>query len=321
MGKVPRLTVGLPVYNGENFLAEALDSLLGQSFEDFELIISDNASADGTADICQSYMKQDSRIRYFRQPRNIGSSPNHNYLVGQARGDLFKWVWHDDLYARDLLKLCVDALDQNPDAVLAHSWTAVIDAAGTVTNLIKYPTETSATSAPERLRSMLFDGWGGGGDGIVRTAVLRRTKLHGSYHFADRTITTEIGLHGPFCQVPDWLYFRRDHPAMAERKHSTVRSRCANLDPRRASRLWHPVARLYVEYVWGYASAIQRAPLSPADRRECYGYLLRWMAGRAGPVFGRSLSGGSIEAEDPVSADLAGISVTDAVPGQDRRHP
>ena len=90
MNAVPRVSIGLPVYNGENFLAESIESLLGQSYEDFELIISDNASTDGTADICRRYAKQDSRIRYIRQPHNIGSAPNHNFVIEQARGELFK---------------------------------------------------------------------------------------------------------------------------------------------------------------------------------------------------------------------------------------
>src|ERR1700754_583434 len=103
MRAAPRLSIGLPVYNSEDYLAESLEALLGQSFEDFELIISDNASTDGTADICRRYRGQDSRIRYIRQPRNIGGAPNHNFLVHEARGELFKWASHDDLYARDLL--------------------------------------------------------------------------------------------------------------------------------------------------------------------------------------------------------------------------
>ena len=106
MTSVPRLSIGLPVYNGEDFLAESLDSLLGQTYEDFELIISDNASTDGTADICRRYAKQDSRIRYIRQPRNLGCAPNHNVLVQYARGELFKWVSHDDLYGRELIERC-----------------------------------------------------------------------------------------------------------------------------------------------------------------------------------------------------------------------
>jgi glycosyltransferase involved in cell wall biosynthesis len=102
MNAIPRLTIGLPVYNGENYLAESLEALLGQSYEDFELIISDYASTGGTADLCRRYEKQDSRIRYIRQPYNIGLSPNHNFVVKQARGELFKMASHDDLYARAL---------------------------------------------------------------------------------------------------------------------------------------------------------------------------------------------------------------------------
>ena len=127
MSAVPRLSIGLPVYNGENFLAESIESLLGQSYEDFELIISDNASTDDTEDICRTYAEKDPRIRYIRQRHNIGSAPNHNFVIEQAGGDLFKHASHDDLYARDLLKLCVAALDEHPQVVLAHSWSAVIN--------------------------------------------------------------------------------------------------------------------------------------------------------------------------------------------------
>jgi glycosyltransferase involved in cell wall biosynthesis len=282
-GAAPRLTVGLPVYNGENYLAESLDSLLSQSYEDFELIISDNASTDGTADICRRYEKQDSRIRYVRLPRNIGLAPNHNFLVKEARGELFKWASHDDLYARDLLKHCVAGLDDDPRVVLAHSWTAMIDGSGTITRKVEYPLATASLRAPERFRSALFADGGDDTGGVMRTAVLRRTPLHGSYHHADRTVITEVSLYGPFYQAPDWLYFRRDHPERAERACPTMRSRCANMDPRRADRLRNPAARLYGEYIWAYVAMIQRAPLSAADRRECYRSLAQWVASRALP--------------------------------------
>ena len=80
MSIVPKLSVGLPVYNGAEYVAESIEALLGQTFEDFELIISDNASTDDTGDICRRYEKRDSRVRYFRQPRNIGLAPNHNFV-------------------------------------------------------------------------------------------------------------------------------------------------------------------------------------------------------------------------------------------------
>jgi glycosyltransferase involved in cell wall biosynthesis len=283
MRAAPRLTIGLPVYNGEKYLAASLDALLGQSFEDFELIISDNASTDDTAGICRRYLKQDSRIRYIRQPRNLGAAPNHNFVVGQARGELFKWASGDDLYARDLVEYCIDALDEYPHVVLAHSWTALIDSSGHMTEAIEYPLATASLRAPERFRSMLYGKAGDDSYGVIRTEVIRRTSLHGSYHHADRTITTEFALHGPFYQVPDWLYFRRDHPDRAERARPTVRARCANLDPRRASRLRHPTVRLYAEYLWGYVAAIRHAPLSRTDRRECYRSLVQWASSRTLP--------------------------------------
>ena len=309
MAAVPRLTVGLPVYNGATYLAESIDALLGQSYEDFELIISDNASTDGTPDICRRYEKQDSRVRYVRQPCNIGLAPNHNFTVEQARGELFKWASHDDLYARDMLKYCVDALDEYRHVVLAHPWTAVIDSSGTVTKTVVYPLATASVRAPERFRSVLFTSGGDDTGGVIRTAILRRTPLLGSHHHADRTIVTDVSLYGPFYQIPDWLYFRREHPERFERVSTTTRRRCANLDPRRADRLRHPTARLYGEYVWAYVAAIRRAPLSPADRRECYRYLTQWVASRA-------LPGRTGRAEHPATDASRPISVKAVVPGQ-----
>jgi len=314
MSAVPRLSVGLPVYNGANYLAESLEALLGQSYGDFELIISDNASTDSTPDICQHYAQQDSRIRYFRQPRNVGLAPNHNFAVEQARADLFKWASNDDLYARDLLERCVDALNNNPDVVLAHSWTAMIDGSGAVTKATEYPLATASPRAPDRFRSLLFDDGGDDDGGVIRTAVLRQVAVKDSYHHADRTIIAELSLYGRFYQVPDWLYFRRDHPERAERACPTVRSRCANMDPRRADRLRHPLPRLYGEYIWAYLSMIRRAPLSPADRRECYRHLAQWAASRARP--GDSPPAGQ-QQDDP--ARRAGISVDAVVAGRESR--
>lgn len=302
MNTVPRLSVGLPVYNGERYLAESIESLLGQSYKDFELIISDNASTDGTADICRRYANQDSRVRYLRQPRNIGLAPNHNFVVEQSRGEFFKWAAADDLYGRDLLQSCVDALDQHPDVVLAHSWTAAIDSVGNVIQAYKYPLATDSLSAPERFRSFMFGCSGLFEDpdsgnhhlvrtdhqgilracdeyGVIRTKVLRQIAPHDSYHHQDRIVVCELLLNGPFYETPDWMYFRREHDGRVYQ--SSTRGRCVILDPRRASRLRHPTARLVAEYLWGYVAAIRRAPLSSADRRECYRLLAQWMADRA----------------------------------------
>lgn len=313
MSTIRRLTIGLPVYNGERYLAEALDALLGQSYPDFELLISDNASTDGTEEICRRYAATDDRISYFRQPRNIGACPNHNFLVHKARGELFKWASHDDLYGRDLLLRCVEALDERPDVVLCHADQAIIDAHGRVTQRVDYPLNTASRHAPERFLSMLFAVGGDDFYGVIRTEVLRRTPLNGSYHHSDRTLVSELGLHGPFHQVPELLYFRRDHPDRAERARPTKRARCANMDPRRASRLRHPTVRLLAEYVWGFVDAIRRAPLTPAEKRECYRHLLRWMASRTVP-------GASQRLEDRPSTGVRSTTLVDAVvAGREKR--
>lgn len=321
MSTVPRLSIGLPVYNGEDYLAESLDALLGQSYEDFELVIADNASTDGTADICRRYAKQDSRIRYFRQPRNLGLAGNRSFVIEQARGELYKEASHDDLYARDLLRCCIDALDEYPQVVLAHSWTAAIDGNGDVTQALDYPLATDSPRAPERFRSMLF---GSDNDyglirsddeyGVMRTAVLRRVAPLGSYYHADKTLMAEIVLHGPFHQTSEWLYFRRDHPDRAQHAHPTIRTWCTNLDPRRANPIRNPTALLIAEYIWGYVAAIRRAPLSTKDRQECFGYLARWVAGR------------TLRARDrrtretaPVPPPTISVNTVDAVvPGRER---
>ncbi|MEC3976532.1 glycosyltransferase family 2 protein [Amycolatopsis sp. H20-H5] len=314
MTTVPRLSIGLPVYNGEEYLAESLDALLGQTFEDFELIIADNASTDGTEEICRKYAASDPRIRYFRQPRNVGATPNHNILLEMARGELFKWASHDDLYGRDLLRKCVEALDARPQMILAHSWQAIIDGDGAVTVPLDYQHKTDAGRAPVRYKSLLFEPGGDDFYGVVRTEVLRRVIPMDSYHHADRTYVAELALHGPFYQVPELLYFRRDHPGRAERANPSKRSRCANLDPKRGNKYTNPTARLLAEYVWGFVAGIRNAPLSSAERRQCYFALLQWAASRVRPGAGER-----VEDRAPVVSSELSLTVDTIVAGRESR--
>jgi len=292
---VPRLSVGLPVYNGEEYLAESLEALLGQTYEDFELIITDNASTDDTGRICRRYQARDDRVRYLRLAHNIGAARNHDLAFRESRGELFKWASHDDLYGRDLLSRCVEALDEHPEAILAHAATAVIDGTGGVTQPYEYRLATDSPRAPQRFASLLFEPGGDDFYGVIRSEVLDQVRPHDSYHRADRTFVAELGLHGPFVQVPDLLYFRRDHPTRAERANPTIRSRCANLDPRRAK---HSTLRLSAEYVTGFFGVVHRAPINAADKRACYRQLVRWLVSRARPR-------PSVRVEDRAPVDLA----------------
>jgi glycosyltransferase involved in cell wall biosynthesis len=100
---MPKVSIGVPVFNGENYLAQALESILAQDFADFEVIISDNCSTDKTPEICTSFAKRDSRVKYFRNDSNIGASPNYNRTFELSRGEYFKWCAHDDRCGRAFL--------------------------------------------------------------------------------------------------------------------------------------------------------------------------------------------------------------------------
>jgi glycosyltransferase involved in cell wall biosynthesis len=275
--RTPRVTLGLPVYDGERYLAQALDSLLAQTFTDFELLVSDNASTDATPRIVAAYAARDPRIRVLRQPHNRGSSFNHNLVVREARGEYFKWVAHDDLYAPDLLERCVAALDADPGVVVAHAWTATLDELGRLVERVPYRLATAAPSAAERFRSLLHTDGGDDIYGVIPLRVLRRIAPFGSHHLADRTFVAELALHGRFANVPEHLYYRRHHPGQVTATGAvSVRSRCARWDPRRADRWRHPAVRLVGEYLLAYVVAIHRAPIGAAERRQCYRDLAGW---------------------------------------------
>ena len=299
----PRLSIGLPVHNGEAYLEQSLQALLAQTWTDFELVVSDNASTDRTEEICREHAARDPRIRYVRQPENIGAARNHNAVFGLARGELFKWASHDDLYAPTLVERCVEALDAHPEVVLAHSWQGYVDGEGRLLGTVEYPLRTDSADPVTRFRSHLF---GTGGDdfyGVIRSEVLRAVRPHGSHHHADRTFMAQLVLRGPFHQVPEVLYLRRDHPGRAERAAPTIRSRSANLDPVRAGR-GHPAARLLAEYVAGYLAVVARAPLTTRQRARCYGYVAAWVGSRAVPGRSRRME----DVLPPVAAPAAGRS-------------
>ncbi len=276
--RAPRVSIGLPVYNGQNYLAEALEACLAQTYTDFELIISDNASTDGTPAIIAQYAEQDTRIRVFRQARNIGGGPNQNFVLAQARGEYYKLIAHDDLYAPTLLERCVDVLDARPEVVLCHGDMAYIDSDGNELYRYVYEMTTDSPSAPERFRSLLYTPGGDDEYGVLRTAVAQQVLPCGSYHNPGRPMVGEIALHGPFHQVPELLFYRRDHPGRGDRTRS-ISARSARMDPRREGQ---SAARLVLEYVAAYFRAIHRAPISTTDRWRCYGHLVGWLVTAAG---------------------------------------
>jgi len=116
---VPQVSIGMPVYNGEPFIQEALDSLLAQTFADFELIISDNASTDGTEAICREYAARDKRIRCVRQPENLGAAANFQFVLDEAVGEYFMWAAADDVWLPKFIETCMKLLKTDASAKMA----------------------------------------------------------------------------------------------------------------------------------------------------------------------------------------------------------
>jgi glycosyltransferase involved in cell wall biosynthesis len=208
--RVPKVSLGVPVYNGERYLPTAIESLLAQDYTDFELLISDNASTDNTYEICQRYAAQDSRVRVYRTPQNIGACPNFNRLVDLARAPYFKWAADDDWCAPQFLSRCIEVLDADPSVVLAYPRTIIVEADGSIVGPYHDRVDASSPDPVERYRNLfanlslanlLF--------GVMRTDSLRRTQLQPSYWSGDRALTMELVMLGRFYEIPEPLFYRR----------------------------------------------------------------------------------------------------------------
>ncbi|MBW4418831.1 MAG: glycosyltransferase [Myxacorys californica WJT36-NPBG1] len=271
-GNLPLVSIGMPVFNGEDFLEAALESLLAQTFTDFEIILSDNASSDRTPEICQAYAAKDSRIRYYRHTHNTGAAENFNYVFRLSRGKYFKWAAHDDLCAPTFLEQCVEVLDNNPSVVLCSSATGRIDWAGNAqAPKLDRPRRLDDWSASERFAGIVLQTfWCYEIFGLIRSENLRNIQPQRSNYGSDRVMLAELSLQGRFMQIPETLFFRRFHL-----KQSTC------LPSAKARQLWQSGDRKR-NLFWergsvGFVKALLKAPITPLERLQCLGTVLRYL--------------------------------------------
>ncbi len=278
----PLVSIGVPVYNGENYLAETLDAILAQDYRHLEVVITDNTSTDSTEDICKDYAARDSRVVYHRQPRNFGAAPNYNDAYHRSHGTLFKWSAHDDLIGPTFLSRCVTALHEHPECVVAFTMFTSIDAEGKPLEDGEPRPDLCSEDVATRVAAAIFPyAQGGVSDaaifGLMRRSAIDATQLHGSYTGSDRTLLLELALQGPFHQVPERLFFNRDHPDRSIRIRRKVADRGhvreAWFDASRAGKIVFPNWRRLREF----AVAIARAPVSLGDKLRSYGVVLRWI--------------------------------------------
>jgi glycosyltransferase involved in cell wall biosynthesis len=258
----PRVSVGIPVFNGEPFIRETLDSVVGQTFEDLEIIISDNGSTDGTESICQGYARKDARIRYVRNRENIGLAKNFQRVVELATAEYFKLANADDLCGPELVSQCVQVLDRDPTIVLCYGKTTLIDREGRTLREYEDGLDLRSPNVTERFRLALERvRLNNVLQGVMRADALRRTALLDTYVGADMVLVVELALRGRFHELPERLFQRRIH-AGAFSSQVSEESQMGT---------WEPGARRSTDlYFWrhyrGYFRAISRAPLPVATK-------------------------------------------------------
>jgi len=274
--------MGMPVFNGEPYLEPALRSLLDQSFEDFELIISDNASTDRTEAICRDLASRDRRIRYSRNPGNVGYCRNQNSVIEQAQGAYFLLTHHDDLRHPEYLEKTIPVLDGEPDVVVCYTNTRDIDEGGAHLPRIDPPLRLDSRDLRERFRDIIrMDHLCEPDFGLTRLAILRRTRLHGAYADSDRVLLGELVLRGRFRRLPEVLFFRRAHQLQSTSIAPNRQARSLWFDPALEGKLTFPHFRELAEFV----AVIRRVPLNRADRFWCLSEMLRWTRANRGRLF------------------------------------
>jgi len=283
--KNPRLSIGLPVYNGERYVGEAIESFLAQTMGDFEMVICDNASTDATEQICRGYAEHDRRIRYHRNPHNIGANGNFNRVAHLAIAEYFKWAAADDRCAPTYLAACLEQLEKDKTSALCHSLTGLIDARGrdVISEMpprqlsyiapIDPPRHLDSLSPVGRLYQVLLrTRWCFEIFGVVRRTMLLATGLQGNYYGSDKVVLASLALMGPFHEVPEVLFYRRCHPLQS-----------TSLISAQARQEWScpTVPKTVFIPQWscirGYAHAVQSIPMFPFERAACRLLLARYI--------------------------------------------
>lgn len=208
-----KVTLSLPVFNGSNYIADAIESILRQTLGDFRLIVTDNASEDDTVEIVSSYAARDDRIVLVRNATNIGAAANYNLGFTYGLGKYFKWCAHDDHFSPNYLEACVNLLEADPDTAVAFGLTSLITARNELVQVAVEETPSIDSDDPcVRFRQVLklaktcFPIFG-----VFRRDLLARSTLHRPYYGSDRALLAEMAILGKFRRVDEAMFYNREH--------------------------------------------------------------------------------------------------------------
>jgi len=282
----PRLSIGVPVYNGADYIAEAINSHLEQDFGDFELVVSDNCSDDGTADIVHQIAAGDPRVSYSRNDTNVGGPANFNRLFRLTNGELFRWAAADDRIEPGYLSKVVAMMDADPAIVIGHAESLLIDPQsepmlemdqgflggdGFLEAIKLHPPAGDerfhSTEPHHRIDAVINNNHRNFYIfGIMRRATMMQTRLHGAFYGGDRTLLVEMATRGTFRKVPEALFASRSHAKNSGRNGLNFEE----LKQHGAQDL-----SFASQVMKGYVSAVRSAGLSKSDELKCLGIIAK----------------------------------------------
>lgn len=202
-----RVSIGMPVFNGSEKIQRALDSLLAQKFDDYEIIISDNCSTDATRSIIQAYAKEHEHVRVTYQSENVGALANFRRVLDKAGGEYFFWAPHDDRWPEDFVETAVKTLDRYPDAAGCLGTVQYIDREGRIFATSKPPYGLECSNAFQRVRNYLLNGTT---DNLIYGVFRRNVLLNAPFVssiYPEKCIIMHAILSGPIVDAEDMEYF------------------------------------------------------------------------------------------------------------------
>ncbi len=264
----PRVSIGMPVYNRDKYVAASIEAHLNQTYSDFELVITDNASTDRSDEICRAYAAKDSRVKYHRNPQNLGAAGNYNRCFELSVGEYFRWTPSDDLVSPNLLERAVEVLDRDPSVFVAYPKTKLIDGEGNITGEFDERLHLTDERPSERWKGVQKNlRLGNLHYGLNRARLFRKTGLLRNYNGGDFPLIAEMALYGKFYEIPDAFFYRRMHEeaSSALKNSSDV---MAFYDPKKRDKLF---LQNWV-HLGAHIRSVARAPISLVEKLRVYGY-------------------------------------------------
>ncbi|MEM1439235.1 MAG: glycosyltransferase family 2 protein [Pseudomonadota bacterium] len=271
--RAPKVTIGLPVYNGEDYLESSLSSMLALDYSNLEIVISDNASVDATQNICESVDTRNHAIRYSRNEVNTGGFKNNNRVIDLADGDYFLLAGHDDLREPTQVSRCVAILEAQPELAMCYCATVYIDAQGDrIDGLDEHVVDLGNADPVERFAAAIsLDHKVEAIYGIYRMSAIQNIRF-GLYPDSDRVFVAEAALNGPFHRLDEPLFFRRQHSNKSTARYKNRYDRTAWGRPGSG----HDFAIPHLEQLFGLFRAVLRSRLSTGEKLRSLGKVFRW---------------------------------------------